>query len=318
MSTEKLPRLVAPTTVIGVLRPERGAALGLAAELPVAAGTGDGMASLLGAGAVASGQLFDLSGTASVLVACSDRLLPDHGARVLNCVPSALPDAWYLTHVLFGGQAVRWFAEQFAPSGQTSPDLGLLWDERTAAFGEESAPGSLFFLPHLGGRRQPPYPAARGGWLGLTWGTQPEHLYLAILESVAYEFARALDRMRQLLPDWEPTEVRVLGGGARSALWNQVKADILGVPYRPLKQVEFGARGVALIAGEAAGIVRDIRGTAMQVEVEAAVLPRPNQHQRRQRGLRAYKMVEEEVERLFARLQDDGNPTGGQSAGAWR
>jgi xylulokinase len=111
--------------------------------------------------------------------------------------------------------------------------------------------------------------------------------------------------MRTLLPNWEPTEVQVLGGGARSALWNQVKADILGLPIRPLKDVEFGARGVALVAGEAAGIVHDIRATAMQVEAEAPVLPRPGQHQQRQRRLRAYRILDEEVERLFTRLEED-------------
>jgi xylulokinase len=306
ISADKLPRLVLPSTVVGVLRPERGAALGLAAELPVVAGTGDGMASLLGAGAVTSALLFDLSGTATVLAAYSDRFLPDPDTGILNCMPSALREDWYLTHSLFGGQAVRWFAEQFPPSRQTSPDLGVLWDERAATLAEGSAPCSLFFVPHLGGRRHPPRPTARGGWMGLTWGTQPEHLYLAILESVAYEFVGALDRMRKLLPNWEPTEVKVLGGGARSALWNQVKADILGVPHRPLKEVEFGARGVALVAGEAAGIVHNIRATAMQVEAEAAVLPRPNHHRRRERGLRAYRIFEEEMERFFTRLQEDG------------
>jgi xylulokinase len=305
IAADKLPRLVPPNTVVGTLQPERGAALGLPAELPVVAGTGDGMASLLGAGAVTDGVLFDLSGTASVLATCSDRFVPDPDTATLNCMPSALREGWYLTHSLFGGQAVRWFAEQFPPNGQAGPDLAVLWDERAATFDDGSAPCSLFFVPHLGGRRHPPGPAARGGWVGLTWGTRPEHLYLAILESIAYDFVQARDQMRKLLPNWDPTEVQVLGGGARSALWNQVKADILGLPIRPLKDVEFGARGVALVAGEAAGIVHDIRATAMQVEAEAAVLPRPGQHQRRERGLRAYRILDEEVERLFTRLEED-------------
>lgn len=305
LSADKLPRLVPANTVIGMLRPERGAILGLPAEVPVVAGTGDGMASLLGAGAVSGGLLFDLSGTASVLAAYSEQFVPDPDAAILNCMPSALGQGWYLTHSLFGGQAVRWFAEQFPPNGQAAPDLGGLWDERAATFDAGSAPVPLFFVPHLGGRRHPPRPAARGGWLGLTWGTRPEHLYLAILESIAYDFVQACERMRTLLPNWEPTEVQVLGGGARSALWNQVKADILGLPIRPLKDVEFGARGVALVAGEAAGIVHDIRATAMQVEAEAPVLPRPGQHQQRERRRRAYRILDEEVERLFTRLEED-------------
>src|SRR5207253_3214278 len=136
------------------------------------------------------GLLVDLSGTASALVACTDRFAPDVEQQWLRCIPSALPGLWHLNHTLFGGQAVRWFAEQFPPSGDPSLDLNArlaAWDARAAA--HDSGPSRLIFLPHLGGRWYPPHPAATGGWLGLTWGAQAEDLYRAMLASVAFEFS---------------------------------------------------------------------------------------------------------------------------------
>jgi len=311
ITTDKLPRLVPPNTVVGSLSRERAQALGLSPGLPVVTGTGDAVASLLGAGAVTSGRLFDLSGTASVLVACSDRLVADPTRRLLSCLPSAQPGLWYVVHGLFGGQAVRWFAEQFLPSTDAHAELATrlaAWDLRAAALDEATDPSSLFFLPQLGGRWHPPRPEAKGGWVGLTWGSRPEHLYRAILESIAYEFAIGLERMRQLVGDCNPTEVTVFGGGARSAFWNQLKADVLGVPYRPLRAIEFGARGAALIAAQAIGIVRDIQTTATRVEFEAAVLPRPDQTLQRQMQLRRYRVLVEEVELAISRLEMEAVP----------
>jgi len=302
---EKLPRLVDPHTIIGVLTPQRAECLGLPAGIPVAAGVGDGTASLLGAGALADGALFDLSGTASGCIACVNRCIPDHVHQILNCVPSAFPDVWYLTYVLFGGQAVRWFAEEFSPPGQAAETLAdrlHIWDKRAADSLADDSHAPLFFLPHLGGRWFPPRPAVKGGWLGLTWGTRSEHMYVAILKAVAYEFSRAIARMHELLPGWHPREVRVIGGGARSAFWNQLKADILGIVHVPLKEKDFAARGVSLIAGGAAGVISDVRATAMQVEVESMVHPRPDQHRLHQEDLDTYWTVVEDVERLFDRL----------------
>ena len=68
--------------------------------------------------------------------------------------------------------------------------------------------------------------------------------------------------MRDLIPDLSLYEARVIGGGARSPVWNQIKADVLGVPYQPLKGNEFGSWGSAMIAGKAAGIFDDLASVA--------------------------------------------------------
>ncbi len=125
-------------------------------------------------------------------------------------------------------------------------------------------PGSdgLFFSPHLGGRVCPSAPAMRGAWLGFSWGHTQAHFARAILESVAYEYAYYLGILSELIPDLELTEARVVGGGAKSQVWNQIKADVLDVPYQPLMGNEFGSWGSAMIAGKAAGIFEDLATVA--------------------------------------------------------
>ncbi len=86
----------------------------------------------------------------------------------------------------------------------------------------------------------------------------------AVLESVAYENAFYLRIMQELSPDLELFEARVVGGGARSPVWNQIKADVLGVPYQPLEGNEFGTWGSAIIAGKAAGVFDGLVGVACQ------------------------------------------------------
>ena len=85
-----------------------------------------------------------------------------------------------------------------------------------------------------------------------------------MLESVAYEYAYYLNILRELIPDLNLYEARVVGGGARSPIWNQIKADVLGVPYQPLKGNEFGSWGSAMIAGKAAGVFDDLASVAYE------------------------------------------------------
>jgi xylulokinase len=135
---------------------------------------------------------------------------------------------------------------------------------------ETVAPGSegLFFSPHLGGRICPSSPEMRGAWVGVSWSHSQAHFARAILESIAYEYAYYLKILTELLPELKLVEARVVGGGARSEVWNQIKADVLNVPYQRLKGNEFGAWGAAMIAGKAAGLINDLAAHAE----EAALL----------------------------------------------
>jgi xylulokinase len=98
----------------------------------------------------------------------------------------------------------------------------------------------------------------RGAWVGATWSHSQAHFTRAILESVAYEYAYYLGILKEMLPELQLVQARVVGGGARSEIWNQIKADILNVPYQRLIGNEFGSWGAAMIAGAAVGVIHDL------------------------------------------------------------
>ena len=94
-------------------------------------------------------------------------------------------------------------------------------------------------------------------WLGQSWFHRKEHFYRALLESLAYEYATALDVMRENYPEVSFDEIRVIGGGARSDLWNQIKADVMGIRYVRLARDDYAMLGDILLAGSVVGIFAD-------------------------------------------------------------
>lgn len=261
----RLPEIVEPWRVIGEVTDAAARDFGLAPGTPIAAGCGDTAANALGAGVVRPGMIFDVAGTASVFAGCTDTFVADVEHRALLTMRSVIPGLWNpLAYIAGGGQALRWFRDQFGP-GATGSSAD---DAYTAMIAEATdiPPGAegLFFSPHLGGRICPATPEMRGAWLGFSWGHTRSHFFRAILESIAYEYAWYLSILREAIPNLQLTETRAVGGGARSDAWNQIKADVLGVPYQRLSRSEFGTWGSAMIAGKAAGIYDDLAQTAIE------------------------------------------------------
>ncbi|HVN53142.1 MAG TPA: FGGY family carbohydrate kinase [Anaerolineaceae bacterium] len=266
LDMEKLPRIVSPWEVIGEVNEAAARDFGLAPGTIIAAGAGDTAANALGAGIVRPGMVFDVAGTAAVLAGCTDAFVTDVKHRALLTMRSVIPGLWNpLAYIAGGGLALRWFRDQFYNTrrGQPLPSESDLYAEMTA-WAQQTPVGSdgLMFSPHLGGRICPASPAMRGAWVGFSWGHTQAHFFRAVLESVAYEYAFYLRILRDLLPDLELVEARAVGGGARSPVWNQIKADVLGVPYQRLDGSEFGTWGAALIAGRAAGVFADLASRA--------------------------------------------------------
>lgn len=266
LDDEKLPRIVDPGEIIGQVTPGAAEETGLAAGTPIAAGCGDQAAGMLGAAMVRPGLVFDVAGTASVFAVCVDEFVADEDNGTLFTAHLAVPGLYYtLGYINGGGLNLRWFrdelaGEQRAEAEREGLDVYQLLDEQAA----EIAPGSekLIFQPHLGGRVCPSDANTRGLYVGLNWAHNRAHLYRAMLEGVGYEYAYYLSIVHSLLPDFEVQETRVIGGGAKSGLWNQIKADILGVPYVRLNRSEFGVLGSAILAGHAVGEFDDLAATA--------------------------------------------------------
>ncbi len=119
----------------------------------------------------------------------------------------------------------------------------------------------------------------RGAWTGLTRHHSRSHLVRSVLEGVAYEYAHYLRVLRELHPEIDLREVRVVGGGARSDTWNAIKASALGVPYARLARGEFSCWGAALVAGRSVGMYDDLATAATAATaVERRFDPDPADH----------------------------------------
>jgi xylulokinase len=259
-----LPRIVASHERVGALDPSMSAACGLPSGTPVVAGCGDTAASFLSCGATRAGICVDVAGTASVFAATTSEFRADEEAMILSCGRSAVPGLWHpYAYINGGGLNLEWFREQlaapFGAAGATAPDFDSLNALAAAVTPTDTDP---LFIPHLGGRVSPGQPALRGAWAGLTWAHGPGHLYRAMLEAVALEYGIYLDTLRRVFPRETVSEVRVTGGGEKSAVWNRIKADTLGSRIVQVMGAGGAPLGSALLAAYGTGAVEDLDAAA--------------------------------------------------------
>jgi xylulokinase len=291
------PRVVPAGEVVGRLSAGAASRTGLAAGLPLVVAPGDGPCGWLGAGAVDPGVTVDTAGTSDHVGICVTRFVPDVDRRVLICLASGVEGLWHLQGYTSGtGLTHRWFLETFPVDG------GFAELERRAASVPAGA-GSLVCIPRFGGRVCPYEPAVAGVFVGLTWRHRREHMYRALLESVAYEYAGYLDAARRLDPAAEPVEVRVIGGGAANRLWAQIKADVLGVPFSLLEDSNYTCWGAALSAGAGVGLVDDLRAAARAaVRVRSAIQPDPASRETYARLVEVYEELYRALDGPFRSL----------------
>ena len=260
---EKLPRIVDPHEVVGHLTRSAARRCGLASGVPVVAGCGDTAASFLACGATAPGIGVDVAGTASVFAMTTDTFRADKRFRMLGCGRSAVPGLWHpYAYVNGGGMNLEWFRREIAAGpGRSGKGITLArLDELAEAI--DPSDDLPLFVPHLGGRVCPAQPDLRGAWTGLSWNHGTGHLYRAVLEGVALEYAVYQQVLQSLYRRIEFRELRVTGGGERSRLWNQIKADVMQVPLRRVDRDEGAPLGAALLAGFGVGLFADVARAA--------------------------------------------------------
>ena len=155
----------------------------------------------------------------------------------------------------------------------------------------EEGPTGLLVLPHFEGAATPYMDTgSRGAVLGLTSGTTLGQIYRACMEGVAYEMRLNYDALAGSGIRFD--RINATGGGARSKVWMQMKADILGIPITALKTADAGTVGSAMLTGIAAGIYEDLEDAAACMVKETDVYrPRPEMHKRYMKVYERYKGV---------------------------
>jgi xylulokinase len=252
--------------VTGSVSTVAASATGLAEGTPVVAGGGDQAANGVGVGAVAPGVVAISVGTSGVVFAATDRPAVEPKGR-LHAFCHAVPATWHLMGVMLSAAgSLRWFRDTVAP------DRPFAELDAIAAAVPPGANG-LVFLPYLTGERTPhPDPDARGAFVGLTVRHGIDHLARSVLEGVAFGLRDSVELMRK---EVALDEVRISGGGATSALWVQIIADVLDTPVRRVEGEETAAHGAALLAATGGGAFASVQQAA-DTAVELADRIEPN------------------------------------------
>ena len=263
----KLPPLMSSEEVLGGLCNPEFIKLGVPEGTPVVIGGGDTACASLAAGIVSNGDVCESVGTTNVLTVCVDQ--PNFSPSNINRC-HVVKGTWiYQGAMSHAGGSLRWFRDEFcmdlaAQAKETGEDV---FDLMTAAAGK-SAPGAngVVFLPYMMGERSPIWDSdARGVFFGMSLNNNRGDLIRAILEAAGYG-TRQLKEIAEGLTGLEIQHFSSMGGGARSRIWSQIKADIIGVDIDVLDMNDMAPVGAALLGGVGAGIYKDTIEASSRIE----------------------------------------------------
>jgi xylulokinase len=276
VSRSLLPPLRRAAEVAGRVTREAASCTGLPEGLPVVTGASDGTVGCLAAGIATPGTAVNVTGTSDVLMTSTTHPILDPERRTL-LNPHPVADGWMVGGIMgTTGGALKWFAETCCRD-LPAIDRYRILDAEAANVGVGAR--GVICLTGLTGERAPLWnPAARGVLFGLDLGHGRAEIVRAILEGVALGVRSVAEVLRESGADIR--RIRVVGGGAASALWNQIRADAIGVPVERPSLTEGTATGIAVLAGLGVGVYLDLAEAARTIApVDAVYVPDPVRHQ---------------------------------------
>lgn len=300
-----LPRIVNSNDVCGYLSVNSAKETGLKAGIPLVSGAGDKPAGCLGAAIVTPGDMIFEASSYGEISCCVEEYRPDFLERRLDVIPSAIPGEFYSTHFVAGsGITLDWFMNTFVrQEGVSTKEMFAMMEEKVAKI--EPGCDGVMALGLLGGSSMPLDGTLRGLWMGHDWSHKKEHFYRALLESYSYDFALCIRSIERLYPEYAPDAIRMIGGGAKSAVWTQMCADVQGRTYHVLNREDVAMWGAAMLAGNAIGVFGDLKQTAKaHIGVEKEYKPNMAKKVSYDKYLAIYEKYMVELHDFFARLQN--------------
>ena len=269
---------VPPGTAAGKLRPELSQELGLSEETVIVTGAHDQIAAMTGAGIRSNDRIMDGTGTVECVPVLFDKIPPktelfDYGYSFAPHISGQ-----YACYVLSytGGATLKWFRDNFSD---------LSYRELDALVSKK--PSDLLVLPHFAGAATPYMDSAsKAAVLGLTFEHTKNDLYKALMEGTAFEIAVNLEILKDI--GLCAKSVTATGGGARSDVWLQIKADVLGLPVTALDCEEIGGAGTAWMAGRAVGIFGE---NEVLAKPRKTFVPDEKNHEYYKKQFRKYKKI---------------------------
>jgi xylulokinase len=247
---EMLPDVYESPVVCARVSRDAAAATGLAAGTPIVAGAGDQAAGAVGMGITRPGAVSVTIGTSGVVFAATERPALDPRGRI-HTFCHAVPDRWHVMGVTqAAGLSLRWMRDHIGAAADRPHESADAAYERLVGEAARVPPGSdgVIWAPYLMGERTPHCdPDVRAALVGLAAEHTRGHVIRAVLEGVAFSLRDTFGIFGDLgLP---VVNVRVGGGGARSAVWRQIQADTYGRPVETVQAEEGAAYGAAILAG---------------------------------------------------------------------
>lgn len=232
-----LPRIISADQSAGLLSAKAGAALGLKPGIVVASGGGDNMMGAIGTGNIEPGQVTISLGTSGTVYANMDKPCIDKNGLIAGFCSSS--DSWLPLICTMNLTNVTSQTQSLLQIDYSTMDQML---EQTSIGAQ-----GLLMLPFLNGERTPEIPTATGSLVGINASNfTRQNLYRATVEGTSFGLKYGLDLLRK--QGLEATEIRLIGGGAKSKQWRQILADMLNLPVVVPMETEAGALGAALQA----------------------------------------------------------------------
>jgi xylulokinase len=282
-----------PADVVGSVTKEAAAALGLQEGTPVVAGSADHIASSFSSGLKNQGDLLVKLGGAGDIMISLDKILVDER---LFLDYHDIPGKYIASGCMASsGSLIKWFRNQFAPNASFA-------ELDAAAETIPAGSAGLILLPYFLGEKTPIQdPQARGTLVGLTLTHTSSHVYRAVLEGISYGFYHHLQVLAE--HGLTPTHARCANGGARSALWKQVTADVLGIQLEQVADHPGSSLGAAYCAGMGVGAFTNWDEVERYIRVSTVTQPDLKNHQLYQQMFILYREIYESLKDKFPRLE---------------
>ena len=291
VSGQQLPKLYESFHVVGTLRPEMARQFGLSASVKIVAGASDNAAAAVGTGAVGEGGCNLSIGTSGTLLLSSNQLKVD-GSFALHAFAHADGGYHFLGCMLSAASCNQWFCEKILRTTDYPAEQATIATSRLGR-------NSVYFLPYLSGERSPINDTdARGLFVGMTHETTRADMVQAVLEGVAFALRDSFETARR--NGLAPTRSSLCGGGAKSPLWREILANVLGIPLDTLETEQGASFGAAILAMVGCGVFVSVQeASGALTKVKSTVAPHADLQRRYEQRYQTFQKIYPRVKGLF-------------------
>ena len=287
-----LPRICESTEVVAHLSREAAQLTGLRPGIALVCGAGDKIAGCVGAANLHQGGLLYEAGSFGGISFAVNDYRPDYAYRHYDILNGCCKEDLYAHYYMPGsGLTLDWFLRNLSGSNGTLSEMYRQMDEKMASVPVGS--DGLMAIGMLSGTVMPFDPTLKGVWAGHTLSHKAEHFYRALAESFGYALLGAITRMEQMYPEQKAGCMRMIGGGARSAVMAQLLADVIGKPVETVDRDDCSLWGACILAAKGTNLIGDIEQFAQaHIHTHQIFTPNPDHHEK-------YLLLKEKYDRYL-------------------